>query len=440
MTQCNICLELFDDVSLSNKFEKNIRFKIIERCFLPFLETSKTSFLVEFMVQRYSYLMKYLTNKTATTGVEKMMSIMEKTAVFNIIEILLRKVPTDVFKQEIHKRIIGEDTKNNEITRKLVMLCHNSKKARHPQQNEIRGDYPNNTAKREIIDKEFINFYRSAYNCLGSLLLKTQTKIGPFIQFLLTKSKKNLNEVLYENLIEKDFKFKFQVETNFKTELLSEYYNSRNYDDVTGSKDGASKGESKRKRFSSFALKIAEDSLFTQTISKGRILPEGFQSGNMTTAKASFKPKNTNEVLGIIGEVRETLEQEDGFNSQTYKKQMEQTAAKDSLAKSSNENLELEMDVLNKLGPMRTLVRVLDFCTKKHTESIGFGAMETEIGNDETKLPKFIKPFFDVLKNPLIYPSIKIFVLKLIINRPKIFKPFKLFFNEFLLNYLCLDP
>lgn len=96
------------------------------------------------------------------------------------------------------------------------------------------------------------------------------------------------------------------------------------------------------------------------------------------------------------------------------------------------------MDILNKLGPMRTLVQILDFCESCETELEGqFSTNYT--ASDASKLPLHIKPLYETLKDPMIYPAIKIFILKLIINRPKIFKPFRIFFNEFLLNYLCLD-
>lgn len=62
---------------------------------------------------------------------------MEKTSILKIFEILLRKIPSETFKQDVHRRIIGEDTQNNEITKKLVMLCHNGKKNRHYFHDEL---------------------------------------------------------------------------------------------------------------------------------------------------------------------------------------------------------------------------------------------------------------------------------------------------------------
>lgn len=80
---------------------------------------------------------------------------------------------------------------------------------------------------KQFIDNEFYDLYRSAFNTLGSLLIKTQTKIAPVVQFMMQKNKKNPEECLFENLIPEDFEFGFLVETNFRSSLLTEYYNSK---------------------------------------------------------------------------------------------------------------------------------------------------------------------------------------------------------------------
>lgn len=60
MKQANFCFEIFRNQDLSQKLEHNIRFYTVERCLLPFLESSGHHFLAEFFIQKYEILVKYL--------------------------------------------------------------------------------------------------------------------------------------------------------------------------------------------------------------------------------------------------------------------------------------------------------------------------------------------------------------------------------------------
>ena len=134
MKQSNFCFEIFRNQELSLKLENNIRFCMVERCLLPFLEGSDHLFLAEFFIAKYEILLKYLnsTLEGTITAHEKILHIMEKSVVFKIFEVLFRKIPSEVLKKQIHERIIGPDTQGNEITKKIVLICHNYKKCQHP--------------------------------------------------------------------------------------------------------------------------------------------------------------------------------------------------------------------------------------------------------------------------------------------------------------------
>ena len=99
----------------------------------------------------------------------------------------------------------------------------------------------------------FNEFYRSAYVCLGSVLIKTQKKASVFVKFMLSCNKQK-KEVLFENLINKGFNFKFTVETNFSIENLHKIYKSSGLEEV---------GDDKMVKRNDFLARLAEDSLFT---------------------------------------------------------------------------------------------------------------------------------------------------------------------------------
>lgn len=84
---------------------------MIERCLLPFLESSEPSFLTEFFIAKYEILLKYLNAPAVgSNSTEKILAIMEKTVAFKIFEVLFRKIPSEVLKKEIHERLIGKET------------------------------------------------------------------------------------------------------------------------------------------------------------------------------------------------------------------------------------------------------------------------------------------------------------------------------------------
>ena len=89
---------------------------------------------------------------------------------------------------------------------------------------------------------------------------------------MMQKNKKNSEERLFENIIPNDFEFGFLVETNFRTSLLAEYYNSKNQNYAPDADEaGVNSADKKRRRFEKFALRIAEDSLFTNTYNYGMV-------------------------------------------------------------------------------------------------------------------------------------------------------------------------
>ena len=121
-------LEIFQDSSLSNKIDRNIRFKTIERCLLPFLDSSKEEFLSEFFIEFYQKIIDIFNKGPFTDPVEKLLHLKEMTAAFNIFEILFRRISIDKLKKEVHKRLIPSTTAENEITKKLILISHSTKK------------------------------------------------------------------------------------------------------------------------------------------------------------------------------------------------------------------------------------------------------------------------------------------------------------------------
>jgi hypothetical protein len=137
---------------------------------------------------------------------------------------------------------------------------------------------------------------------------------------MMQKNKKNADEVLFENIIPEDFEFKFLVETNFRSGLLTEYYNSQNASGGAEPEDQqANSAEKKRQRFQRFALRIAEDSLFTNSYSislqgSNKAAAENItkvgNSANELSHIELVAPEENRMLLETIPEIKETINED----------------------------------------------------------------------------------------------------------------------------------
>ncbi len=94
------------------------------------------------------------------------------------------RFPVEILKNDIHKKIYGENSQGNELTKILILELHNSKRMRIPDWDIII-----NNIKIEDNDNKYVHlienrFYSEAYNSLASLIKLTQTKEEIYVKFL----------------------------------------------------------------------------------------------------------------------------------------------------------------------------------------------------------------------------------------------------------------
>jgi len=99
------------------------------------------------------------------------------------------RIPTEVFRSEIAKRIYP-DKQENEITKSLISELHNSKKMRILEWTQISESIESEDNNRAYIDQVENEFYCSAYNCICTIIRKTQTKEEIFVRFLFITDRK----------------------------------------------------------------------------------------------------------------------------------------------------------------------------------------------------------------------------------------------------------
>jgi hypothetical protein len=91
-----------------------------------------------------------------------------------------------MLKVEIHKKIFGDKSQGNELTKIFILELHNAKRMKILDWEII---CINLFKKTEELDQKYLNsvenkYYCSAYNCLCNLIRKTQTKDDIFVKFL----------------------------------------------------------------------------------------------------------------------------------------------------------------------------------------------------------------------------------------------------------------
>lgn len=116
------------------------------------------------------------------------------------MDIAFLRFPTDMLKVEIHKKLFGPNSQGNEITKNFIVILHSSKSKRILDWEVISDNIKSEDINEEYIDRTENRFYCSAYNCLCSLIRKTQTKEVNFVNFLFqTFRDKKYKDFLLEN-------------------------------------------------------------------------------------------------------------------------------------------------------------------------------------------------------------------------------------------------
>lgn len=385
------CMAIFNDTSLSESLEYNIRFRIVERVLLPMLEASKSEFLVDLFIELYPELESKTLEPSmiaTQTAKNRLIQASEKACAFKLVELMFRKIGSEAIKDKIHPKLIGPTTQKNEITKRLITFCTNPKKFSSLFDFEESCIREINLEKSEwvqFIKPILLDYYTSAYACLISVFLNTQTKEGIFCKYLLTSEGKDL---VLSNIVDNRSTYNFTVSTHFNSENLEDFY-----------KLDSSSEHSYRNDVRNFVAKLTADSLFTQTMSRGRLLPPTLDDS------AGQRDK----ILQAIG-----IDDENGL---IMNEPMDIEVPSGS---------KLEMDPVNNHPVMKPLIRLIDFL------QANFGKTET------TEVPSWINIIIRLFEDHHELNQ-RLILLKLIMNRSAIFKPFRSILNQYLLEYIGMS-
>jgi DNA-dependent protein kinase catalytic subunit len=283
------------------------------------------------------------------------------------LQICFRRLPVDLFKNDIHKAIYKEKSQGNNISKFLVVELHFSKSKKIPDWEVITKHLKIEDSDEKYMDVVENRFHCEAYNCLSSLIKLTQTKEEIFYKFLFHTNRDN-NEKLWQLLISEKFEYAFNVETNYSTKQINK---------VSKHTDVLSKGK-----------KLIIDEIITDSF-----FHDAYGKTLKDTLLLDQKTLNLERPQDITKNIVESLEE---FKT------------KSSAGVTFNDNI-IEDDPVNKHPIMESLLIILDSINKAFPPK------------DEV-LPTHLQYILSELRRDDCHLNIRIFFIKVIINKTEIFE------------------
>ncbi len=279
----------------------------------------------------------------------------------------------EAIKSDLHKHLYGAAAQGNELTKFLIMHCHNSKRQPAFGYKELDAWLQSQAATKRAIGastaefkglaahavQEF--FSSSAYGCMCSVITKTQSKEILFNQYLFQVNR-DKGDTMWELMLDTESKLNFEIETAFQVKSLA-----------TKSNESAVPVPEPTESFQQYFT----DSLFVQS----SVIP-------------------TQKVVPVQA------------------KKPEQPAAE-------TQTGTYEEDSINKQSSMVHVLRLL-------------AAMEKKFEKDwQTQgMPQFMQALRYELMRPETHINVKLFILKIIVNKPKLFKPYAKEWFDPIMSYL----
>ena len=215
----------FRDRNMDHSVSDNIRWAIARKIIVRILETCSQEKLLEVMLHWNSDFLAVLKGTEFSDFVDQPLGLFnlvrEKTFVMVFYEIMYRRLPAQVIKETVHRRIYGPDCAQNELSKLLIEV------AAHAKREHIRGfeTYCRDIASEEppAEPKDDVNspkavqtmYCCSAYSLLSSVIVCTQTNEVVFANFLFNPRQGKATESLWSLIIDTTQEYEFKVQTNF---------------------------------------------------------------------------------------------------------------------------------------------------------------------------------------------------------------------------------
>ena len=434
-------IDIFLNQNMDRKPRDNLRISLMRIITFKYIkrisfEQNGINILCDLFVKYYEKMKiliienkKILGNSaTQNSYEEKFMAILEITIIYKFINLIFDYINVDVFKNNIHRKICGPNSKGNEITKELIGQLHDSKRREINGYKEIAekvqfSEY-NSENRAEYITVVFNNYYCSAYNCLCSLIKLTQTKIEVYNNFLFSTFR-DKGDKLFDLLISSDFKYEFPVETNFYVKQINKSENAANNGENASNEGGENTSNDANNKEKN---KLLIDSLVSDSF---------FHDAYGATIKKSLAFTQNNFDMSFLAQIK------NGINLNfTNSTNLNNTGKINDLINSNV--LKIEEDYVNKHPIMNSMVIILT-----HMNNLFFNnkSQNTSISSRRnnpnsllvTKMPTHLQLLLNEMNRDNLSLNQKIFFIKVILNKLEIFEPYIDNFIPFLINFVIAE-
>ena len=385
-------INVFLDVSIDNNIRDNIRFTLMKMIGFKFIKKcNDIKMISDVFINNFEKMKAFLPSvrklemakeNAIVTYEQKFIYVLEATIIFDFFTVIFNKIPSELFKNEIHHAIYGASSEGKEITKVLIGELHNAKRHQIEQWEMITTNINLSQYSKEdandYINKVENRYYCSAYNCLCALIKLTQTKVEIFNKFLFT----TLGEdKLFDLLISSHFKYNFPIETNFYTKSLEKK-----------DKDPSLINEGKKEKSNDKELII--DSIVSDSF---------FHDMYGNAIKETLMLSQRNVKTNLIDRIKENID--------------------DIVDVSSNKKINdtFEEDYVNKHPIMRSIMIILSHLDK--------------ITQKTNEIPSYLQLLSNEMNRSNLSLNQKIFFIKVILNKSEIFIPYISSFISLLVKF-----
>eukprot|EP01012_Entosiphon_sulcatum_P003459 TRINITY_DN11099_c0_g1_i3.p1 TRINITY_DN11099_c0_g1~~TRINITY_DN11099_c0_g1_i3.p1 ORF type:complete len:4370 (-),score=577.88 TRINITY_DN11099_c0_g1_i3:12-11855(-) len=415
------CVATFRDDSLPC----DVRLAAIHRVCLCVLEKMSKEDIVLFFSEHIRDLLDIVVSEPpkAAEGKDLHAEFTARICCYALLEALYRLCPLQKIREDITRAFIGPGAQGKELTEKVARCASNS-----------RAFVPGDPERMALQGTPYLlQFHQAAFNCACAVVLATQ-KQEKFFSFLF---RERVND-LWEHIVDCNVQYDFQVETNFVfardavTRLRLDWDAAATGENASSAK-GVTRSSQRMRYLSSQYLQESSLSQDPQIVAAAAFYVSAGGIGarpvndeclpviglrakredalaDRTPRKPKHKGSLEEDSLLIVGEERDPTQFERARSEGDIGTQSVSQGSQDfSAAEASS----LELDDLNSNPCMATILRLVDHLSR-HFPITAARIMPTWMSDVQNKLRQG-----DAL--PL---NVRLFLAKIVINRPQIFAPF----------------
>jgi DNA-dependent protein kinase catalytic subunit len=259
----------------------------------------------------------------------------------------------------------------------------------------------------------------AAYSLLSSVIVCTQTNEQVFANFLFSPRQGGAQESLWSLLIDTSQDFEFKVQTNFNhVELRSIEQKLADSEagapDVAGRRVQSMMSEYLTSSFMGANEGFNQNMVFETQLDSAALRKEEQKLQEVFDRKFHPHSRQTN---GSPSSLPSLPDEEAGAGSQDRLLQDQPELQEQEVAHGAfipEEEAQFELDAVNKHWCMKNIKRCIE------RMKVLFGE---EWKSGQQQMPRFARHLLAEFSQPETHPNVKVFILKIVTNNPKLFKP-----------------